>query len=126
MTTWTCDRCFRLVAIELTSCPWCHPPKKAEVVMPHAHSLFEEAHRLIGGDRREAYGNYTEEARSIAAMWTELLRDVLAEGKVVEARKVPLMMVALKLNRMKARAHHDSKVDVCGYAGLLAELEGGV
>jgi hypothetical protein len=98
-------------------------PNPPLTTLPHAHALFEEAEQLINGPRKSAYGHYTDEAKAIAAMWTELLRDVLRDGARIEPRKVPLMMIAMKLNRMKVKAHHDSVADTVGYAGLLAELE---
>jgi hypothetical protein len=124
---WQCAHCERVIPVspegELLQCEHCQPTATAQATMPAAHALYEEAERLISGPRKSTYGHYTAEAASIAAMWTELLRDVLREGAVVEPRKVPLMMIALKLNRMKVKRHEDSLADTCGYAGLLAELE---
>jgi hypothetical protein len=121
MSMWHCTGCDKHYAAELPPCPRCN--EQAPPLLPHAHALFEEAERLINGPRKSTYGHYTDEAKAIAAMWTELLRDVLRDGARIEPRKVPLMMIAMKLNRMKVKAHHDSVVDTVGYAGLLAELE---
>lgn len=85
--------------------------------LPKAHALFEEAEGLINGERRKTYSPYNEEAPRIAAMWSAILKHP------VQPRQVALMMIALKLERLACSNHHDSLVDLVGYAGLLAEME---
>lgn len=86
--------------------------------LPHAKSTFDTAYSLIGGDRKQAYGNYTTEATHVANIWNSLLK-----GGPVLARHVPLMMICLKVLRESNQHKPDNMIDVCGYAGLSAELE---
>lgn len=93
------------------------PPPPAPPAMPHAHALFAEAERTISGPRRDAYGDATASFERVAASWSQIV------GKTLTASQVALMMIAFKVCR-EANAHkHDNVVDICGYAGLLAELE---
>jgi hypothetical protein len=85
--------------------------------MPHAHALYEEAERTISGPRRGDYGDAAESFRRIALTWSAVL------GVKVTPQQVALCMVGLKICR-EANAHkHDSLVDICGYTGLIAEME---
>ncbi len=85
--------------------------------MPNANALFVEAERTISGPRRGDYGGAGESFRRIALTWSAVL------GMTVTAQQVALCMVGLKICR-EANAHkHDSLVDICGYTGLLAEIE---
>lgn len=87
--------------------------------MPHAHALFEEAERTIGGPRRGEYGAAMESFRRIALTWSAVL------GVEVTGQQVALCMVGLKVCREANGHKHDSLVDICGYTGLLAEIEAG-
>ena len=85
--------------------------------MGNAKALFEEALLTISGPRRGDYGDATESFRRIALTWSAVL------GINVTPQQVALCMVGLKICR-EANAHkHDSLVDICGYTGLLAEME---
>ncbi len=93
--------------------PPCAPP------LPKAHALFEEAEATISGPRRGAYGDAKASFTRVANSWSEII------GHKLTAQQVALMMIAFKVCR-EANAHkHDNVVDICGYAGLLAELEAG-
>lgn len=116
----TCPGCRALIKKTLGGVPPAsatQPPSKP-AGLPHAKVTFDRAYGLIGGDRREAYGNYTGEAAYVADMWNAILK-----GGRVLPRHVPLMMCALKLVRQANGHRQDNLDDLCGYAGLAAELE---
>jgi hypothetical protein len=94
------------------------PPPVVGAGLPHAKATFERAHTLIGGDRHDAYGDYSGEAAYLADMWNAIIK-----GGHIQPRHVPLMMIALKVLRESNRHSPDNMVDACGYAGLSAELE---
>jgi hypothetical protein len=85
--------------------------------MAHAHVLFEEAERTISGPRRGEYGDAKASFERIALTWSAVL------GVTVTAQQVALCMIGLKVCREANGHKHDSLVDICGYAGLLAEME---
>jgi hypothetical protein len=82
-------------------------------------SILEEAHAIIIGPRREAYGSVEESFERVATMWSVLL------GKTVTREQVALCMVALKLCREMQKPGRDNRVDICGYTALLDHLNGG-
>lgn len=124
--TVVCRKCDHIYLAKLDTCPFCleraklNEPPFAPSPTPHAAATFVEALRLIGGDRRADYGGYAAEAQHVAAMWNAILN-----SEAVQPRHVPLMMAALKLRREAVKHKADNLVDMCGYAGLLSELEGG-
>jgi hypothetical protein len=88
--------------------------------MPHAHALYEEAHKIVSGPRRKSYGNIDK------AFGLQNFADVTSAilGIKVTAKQMALIMIGCKLCREAANHSHDNLVDLCGYTGLLAELEG--
>lgn len=84
---------------------------------PAAASILTEAASLISGDRRDAYGDYSEEASRIAAGWEALRR-----GGAITARHVPLMMTWLKMVRESHKPKRDNRVDGAAYLALLDQL----
>lgn len=84
--------------------------------MPYAERLFDEANQLIGGDRKDSYGDVAVSFAGYAKVASAIL------GVDVTPEQGCLLMLGLKICR-EAHAHkHDNLVDVCGYAGLLEEL----
>ena len=81
-------------------------------------TIFEEADKLINNDRRGEYGSVRDSFSNIAMMWSAIL-DIK-----VTSRQVALCMIALKIQRAKHKFKRDNQVDICGYAGLLQQLEG--
>lgn len=87
---------------------------------PGAPELIEnEASRLVrGGERQANYGHPRGDFDTIAALWSPIL------GTEVTAERVALCMIALKLARLVSNPkHHDSRVDVIGYAICLDRLD---
>jgi hypothetical protein len=80
-------------------------------------SIFVEADRIIHGQRRKDYGPVEESFHNIATVWSGIL------GQFVTDREVALCMIGLKCCREANNHTRDSLVDICGYAGLIEELE---
>ena len=67
--------------------------------------------------RAQAYGPAADSLHAIAARWS------LTLGRTVTPAQVVLCMIDLKLARLTHDpGHHDSLIDVIGYAALLAEV----
>lgn len=80
-------------------------------------SVCTEADELINGQRAEDYGDAKESFQRIASIWSAVL------CHTVTPHEVCLCMIGLKLSRLASQpTHHDSQVDVCGYAALLQKL----
>ena len=78
-------------------------------ILGHTAKVLEE--------RRDDYGDPTEQFRAIADRWTITL------GTPITPSQVALCMIDLKLARLAYDpGHFDSMVDVIGYAALLREV----
>lgn len=87
--------------------------------MTSAITILHEAADLVGGERRETYGDPDVSFWDVALLWTAFL------GITITAEKAALMMVLLKIARTKAGAHQpDNYVDMAGYAALAGEVAG--
>lgn len=75
--------------------------------------VIGEAQELIGGDRRDQYGDDT--FRTLAAMWSAYL------GYDLERYQVAEMLALLKIARNSHKPKWDSYVDGIGYLALAAE-----
>jgi len=81
--------------------------------------VLDEAKVIIEGDREQTYGDPSVNLRRIAAMWSAHL------GMKVTEDDVCLMMILVKVARLKnTPKHHDSQVDICGYAALMEKVQG--
>lgn len=78
-----------------------------------SESVFQEAERLVGGDRQEAYGHPFEDFSKTAGLWSVIL------DTEVTPEKVALCMVAVKISRELNRPKRDNRVDGIGYFGTL-------
>jgi hypothetical protein len=91
-------------------------------------SIFEEAQRIVYGDREKVYGDPGKNIRAIAALWTVYLQQKYPDinqpfpvdiGFVMSEQDVCAMMRFVKEARlMNTPSHRDSLVDICGYAGV--------
>jgi len=80
-----------------------------ETLLQHAAAVLAE--------RRAAYGDPATSMAAIAARWSVTLRRPVTPAEVV------LCLIDLKLARLAHDpTHHDSVVDVIGYAALLPEV----
>ena len=79
-------------------------------------SIAQEAHRLVLGDRGEAYGHPIFDMTRSADMLTALLRDKLRSGVRLEAEDIGQAMVCVKQSRQRNKAKRDNLTDTAGYA----------
>lgn len=82
-----------------------------------AKTILDEAAAIIAGPRRSSYGDVQESFGRIAKVWSVLL------PCEVSASDVARCMLALKLCRECNKPQRDNRVDICGYAALLDQLE---
>jgi hypothetical protein len=78
--------------------------------------ILQDAATIIA-ERSAAYGDAATSMATIAARWS------LTLGHQVTPTQVVLCMIDLKLTRLRHDpTHHDSVLDVIGYAALLPEV----
>lgn len=81
-------------------------------------SILTEAHDVIYGDREQTYGSPDKNLQIIADLWTIYLERAITVDDVCN------MMILLKVARLKNQpTHHDSQVDICGYAALMERVQ---
>lgn len=76
-------------------------------------NILQEADRLTGGERAQAYGSALADAQRAASILAALT------GWDVRPEQWPLVMLTLKLSRLSQAPecwHRDSAVDLAGYA----------
>jgi hypothetical protein len=90
------------------------------------HDLLDEA-KVATADRGLNYGNPEDNFARIAAHWNAFLANrgiVIAGGGLVSPSDVAVMCALLKIARLENDpSHHDSWVDLAGYAACGAEIE---
>ena len=74
-------------------------------------SIFEEAQRLVSGDRQWAYDHPLDNCTRIGQIWGTILE----LDKPIEPEKVALMMIGLKIAREIHKHTRDNLVDMAGY-----------
>lgn len=84
--------------------------------VPPVESIAQEAHRLVYGDRNEAYGHPIFDMTRSADMFTALLRDKLRAGVRLEAEDICQAMICVKQSRQRNKEKRDNLVDTAGYA----------
>ena len=82
---------------------------------PH-ETIFEEANRIVGGDRRQDYGGVRGSFDKIAMVWAAVL------GVDVAGEQVALCMIGLKLVRESHVHKRDNRVDIAGYVLCLDQM----
>lgn len=105
------------------------PQSTATLMSPpvdRAETLLQEALKIVTGARRQTYGTPEDNFGCIARLWnTYLTRRVgaSADPKLAPG-DVAVMMVLMKCARLaEAPDHHDSAVDIAGYAACLARCQ---
>lgn len=87
--------------------------------------ILEEAIQTVAG-RGESYGTPEDNFRRIAELWSVHTVNRYGTGLKFDAADVALMMALMKIARLENDpTHHDSWVDVAGYAACGGELAGG-
>jgi hypothetical protein len=80
-------------------------------------NVLEEALRITGGDRHQAYGDALADARRFAQIASAVT------GLEIEPEHFPLIMLAVKLSRAsQGNWHRDSIVDIAGYARVAEKI----
>ena len=82
-------------------------------------SIFEEAKRLVNGDRQWAYDHPLDNCKRIGEIWATILE----LDKPIEPEKVALMMIGLKMARQIHRSTRDNLVDMMGYTACIDMIE---
>lgn len=86
--------------------------------------LLVEANGTISGPRQQEYGATRQNFSQIAMIWQGLLATKLAPDAAITPEDVALLMIGVKMARLaKSPDHHDSVVDVAGYAGCYGTLQ---
>lgn len=80
-------------------------------------SILEEALAAVNGPRQEAYGNAFDNWTRTAALMSPVV------GEDLTAEKAILLMVQVKVARLlQTPDHHDSIVDLAGYAAVYEKV----
>lgn len=81
-------------------------------------SILEEAAAIIYGDREKTYGAPEKNLALIAKLWAGY------KGVGFTVEDICLMMILVKVARLaNDPKHHDSQVDLCGYAALMERVQ---
>lgn len=84
-------------------------------------SVAMEAEELVNGPRLQLYGHPRGDFDRVAGMWSGFLLEKLSEP--ITGEDVAALMIAFKLARLaQTPDHHDSLVDVVGYALCMEKL----
>lgn len=96
---------------------------------------LQTALALTGGDRAKQHGDKRANHQNIADLWNAYFsRNSAAPDGATEwrspiifsAHDVAIMMCLLKIARLKSGTHNpDNYIDMCGYAGIAAEIADG-
>ena len=89
----------------------------------NANEIIRKASDLVGGDRKEAYGDALDGLNRIAVLWNA---HIIASGngltKPLTAVDVAWMMVSLKHARAFTGPHRDDNyIDAAGWAAIAGE-----
>lgn len=84
------------------------------------YKILEKADEITDGDRREQYGEPSENFQAIADIWSTILDTEVTKSDVARC------MIGLKLRRDVTGPKEDNRVDICGYTKLLDMLEKGI
>lgn len=78
---------------------------------------YEASSIVRNGERQMNYGHPNQDFARTAGMWTAFLAHKLVPGEVITMEEMALMMGQLKMSRLASTpGHHDSIVDLIGYA----------
>ena len=85
----------------------------------NTESIFEEAQRLVNGDRQWTYDHPLDNCKRIGEIWATILE----LDKPIEPERVALMMIGLKIARQIHRSTRDNLVDMMGYTACIDMIE---
>lgn len=86
----------------------------------HRRALLSEAAEITSRDRATAYGKPEDNFKDISTLWDAYLR-----GKqTISSMDVVILNILQKVARLKFNpTHHDSLVDIAGYAACGADIQ---
>jgi hypothetical protein len=80
--------------------------------------ILNEAMEIVHKDRNANYGNPEDNFKQIAELWTAYKKQPFTSADVA------VMNMLIKVARLSTNpAHHDSAVDVAGYAACLGDIQ---
>ena len=85
-------------------------------------TVLIEAHKVITGPRKKAYGDPLEGFERIAGQWWLYLTQKHAVDVTLTAEDVCWMMALVKMARQMQKHDRDNLVDAAGYIGLIEEV----
>ena len=85
-------------------------------------SVLNEAIKIINGERNQQYGSPEDSFSLIAKLWNIYLAETGVDDFELDKRDVAFMMMLLKVARELNGHKRDNIVDLCGYAGLYADM----
>lgn len=99
---------------------WCDECKKKSNI--RGEKLFDDARKIINGERQDQYGNPENSFPLIAERWTQRLQIRHGLNEELSAEDVAFMMVDFKLVREMIQRKRDNTVDAAGYLGIYDDL----
>ena len=103
------------------------------------YPILEEVEKILGGDRRDSYGEANASFKRIADYWNAYLchkRDIVDDsareedlpyeflsGAYLTNRDVAMLMILFKIAREENKHKHDNLADIIGYAVLADQME---
>lgn len=82
-----------------------------------SESILQEAERLTGGDRREAYGHPADDYARVVGAFNALTGHELTPSEGI------MFMVCVKLAREAHKPKRDNRTDAAGYLNCLDQVE---
>lgn len=91
--------------------------KNSRATVAPPQTILEEAQNAVYGDRQADYGTVTENFKTIADLWSTVLKTK------VTPEQVGLCMVGVKIARQMYKPKRDNLVDGAGYFATLEKME---
>lgn len=118
------------IGVDLNPVTAHHPTEAVQSVDP-AEALLDEAKKTVTGARRQSYGLPENNFGCIADLWTTYVQRRFRRDNpnaldpvVFRPADVAVMMILMKCARLaESPDHHDSSVDIAGYAACLARCQ---
>lgn len=86
-------------------------------------NVFEEASKIVVGDREETYGHPAKNLNRIAHQWSLYLSQKYQLPVPIAPEDVCWMMADLKKVRQMNASKRDNLVDAIGYIGLIERIQ---
>lgn len=86
-------------------------------------TVFDDAKKIIYGDREQTYGHPAKNLEAIAILWTAHIQAKYGTRIPLSSEDVAWMMVQLKSARAMNTYTRDNQVDAIGYIGLVERIQ---